>query len=183
MHYTADVRAINAHSERYCGNNDHVFARAEPHERCAFFNGRQTCVKRKRSQAFAPQHCCYTFGLVTASTVDDGSTAPMAFQCLGQLLAFASFWAGFHEKVRSVKARHEDARIGHPENIQDIVACARVSRCRQGNTGDVREEFRKRRKGSIFRSEFVSPCRNAVSLVNRDQGNTALGEKVAGRGL
>jgi hypothetical protein len=81
-------------------------------------------------------------------------------------------------QVRAVEARRDDERVAHPEPLDDLPAHGRRPGRRHREHRRTPEPLDDLTEHQVVRAEVVAPARDAVRLVDGDQGDPGLAQPV-----
>ena len=125
-------------------------------------------VVRQGRDAGGAQRFGETLGPGAALRVDDAAFGRALLHERDDRGEGALFGAHAVRQIRAVEARDVQARVPHPESVQDVVPDARVCGRRQGDHGDRRKAFADFAKAPVFRAKVMTPLADAVRFVDRE---------------
>ena len=124
---------------------------------------------------FLLQEAAQGVRLLARRTVDDAGFFAMRAQVVRDEVLAVDACEDAEEEVRPVEARDVHGGAAKREERDDVVLDARRRRRREGaDQGALRQTFDEGRDGTIARAEVVPPLRQAVRLVDGDEGNGLL---------
>ena len=94
-----------------------------------------------------------------------------------QLPAWRIFFGDAIADVRAVEALHEQLRILQLQSLDHFAARGGVGSCRERNARHGGIAFCQHRELQVFLAEVMAPLRDAVGLVDREQGDLQLVEQ------
>ena len=171
----SNVRFVDAHSERDCGNHHVDLAGEKLLLNAAAKVGVESGMigsRRKRNRELGRQTC----SLFARRRIDDRRTA---FRIAQQFRRHCGSLRrhdlhGFDRKIGAAKTVNESRQFRKSKLFRNVVLYQWCCGCGQGDDGR-RPQFRKvLAESAIVRTEVMPPLRNAVGLVNSDQSGFAL---------
>ena len=170
MRDKAHVGFINPHTERYCGDHDHIFGchkiGLRLHPRFWFHSG---MIKPRRSSRFGDQ-CRQFFGAVARGGIDNTCPGPAPdgrrnrralVRRIGHSIA----------NIGPVKSRHNHTVRCNPQLLANIGARVRVGGRGQREPRHIGEIVHQWTQQAIIGAEIMPPFGHAMGLVYRKQGD------------
>ena len=109
------------------------------------------------------------FHFITAVTVNDAALAFLTTDKHPQLIKRFIFFHQCVADIRAVKAADVDQRITEAQPRTNIRARGVIGGSRQGNDRHTRQMLAKLAYRAVFRPEIVSPLRDTVRFIHRQQ--------------
>ena len=171
----AHVRLVDAHAEGVRRDDRlHVVVEEVVLRLRALFVAESRMVGT-HSEFFLLQEAAQGVRLLARRTVDDAGFFAMRAQVVRDEVLAVDAREDAEEEVRPVEARDVHGGAAKREERDDVVLDARRRRRREGaDQGALRQTFDEGRDGAIARAEVVPPLRQAVRLVDGDEGNGLL---------
>ena len=178
VHHEAHIRPVDPHAERDGRHHDDRFPAAEPGQRHPLLHGRQPGVERQRREPVRLEPERRPLGLVAAAAIHDPGLPFVAVQECRQLLRLALLCLRRDVQVGAVEAGGEHLRLFHAQRVQDVEAGARVGRCGERDARHAGKALSDPGEAAVFRAELVPPGRNAMRLVDGEEGDALPGQAV-----
>ncbi len=140
----------------------------------------QPGVVGQRIQTLVPQPVRRGLDAAPGQAVDDAGLALMALQEAGELALRVGLAFDGIADVRPVESGDEAHRFRQRQTLDDVFAGPRVGGGRQRHPGDTGEMAAELIQGQVVLTEVVAPRRNAVGLVDGDDGHRDAGQQVQG---
>ena len=108
-------------------------------------------------------------GLLATQGIDDPTIALVVLQKIHELIEAAAFGLHVVLNIGPVEARHKNLGPLQFELVENVVTGQLVCRSREGDHGHVGQGGAEFGQLQVFRTEIVTPLRDAMRLVNGDQ--------------
>ena len=174
----AHVRLVDAHAEGDGRHHDHAFLLEEVLLVRRAERGVQAGVVGQGAHALGVQRARHRVDLAARGAVDDAALAGLGAQEARQLGLGLELRQDAVEDVRPVEAGDEDPAAAEVQTLDDLAAGRRVGGGGERQARDLGEALVKDLQLEIVGPEVVPPLRDAVRLVDREEGDPALGQQV-----
>ena len=187
----ADVGLVDPHAEGDRGDDDDPFLLAKAFERPPSHRALEAGVIGERLDAVPDQELGRRFDLGAREAIDDARVVRMLVAHEREQLPPAAVVLVDHAvaQVRAVEAGDEDPRVAEREALDDLAPGRRVGGRGERDPRHAGKTLGEKRQPQVLGSEVVSPLRDAVRFVDREErdpgaleeGEKALGEQPLGR--
>ena len=179
MRYKTHVGLVNAHAERDGGHHHDAVFLLKTRLMFGARSGIHARVIRQGAHALGFEPRCGFIHFFPRQTIHNARVSCVIFlDETQQLCACLVFIDNGVADIGSIKAGDEYARLIECKPQNDFIARLRISGGGECNAWNIRKAFVKHRQLQIFRAEIMAPLRHAMRLVNGEQRDARLLQKL-----
>ena len=189
MEHEAHIRLVDAHAEGNRGADDDALLGHEQALRFRAIIGRHAGVIGDGAETLGDEEGGPFLGRLARQRIDDAGLTGTAIEKVDKLLLGIVLGRHRQAQVGPVETRDIDLRLPAEDLAHDIAPGRLVRRRRKGADGNTGEGLPQGLQHVVLRSERSAPLRDAMRLVDGDQGHVetrqcphhALGHQPLGR--
>ena len=189
MSHKTDIGFVDAHSERQCGDHDHAVFAQKPGLVTGPIGGAHAGVIGQRIEALLDQPGGGVVDPLAGGAVDNAGLAGEFGQKGEQLAPRLVLDDDAVADIGAVETGDELARILQRQALADFMSGLGIGGGGQRNTRNVGKAIVQDRQAEIFRTEIMTPLRDAMRFVDRKERDAtgrkqlkaAIGEEPLGR--